>query len=79
MRYVVYMIKTKKTKLLLTTSADNDVIIAEVSQSHKADESKEYFISQATLECNLNSGNFIDISNKVDWDGKIYILSKDSN
>lgn len=67
----------KNTKLLLTTSEDNDVIIAEVNKNHKADERKEYFVSRAFLEANLKSGNFIDITDKVDWQGKIFMLEQD--
>ena len=73
------MITTNTKKLLLTTSEDRDVIIAEVPKNHKPDLGKEYFISRDTLNANLKNNNFKSISDQVDWEGGIWMLSDDMN
>ena len=65
-------------KLLLSTSQDGDVVVAEVARNHKKDpRSNEFFISRDTLRVNVESGNFVEVSDKVDWDGRMWILSED--
>ena len=65
-------------KLLLSTSQDGDVVVAEVARNHKKDpRNNEFFISRATLQVNVESGNFVEVSDKVDWDGRIWMLSED--
>ena len=70
--------KLGKKKLFLSTSSDGDVIIAEVAQNYKKDpKSNDFFISRDMLKCNVESGNFIEVSDKVEWDGRIWMLSED--
>jgi hypothetical protein len=74
----------KQTKaLLLSMSEDGVVIIAEVNR--KAEEQKkknhtwrrEYYVSESCLKANIASGRFKDITEKVDYDGRIYALADD--
>lgn len=70
--------KLGKKKLLLSTSSDGDVIVAEVKQNHRKDpQSNDFFISHDMLKCNVESGNFVEVSDKVDWDGRIWMFSED--
>lgn len=70
--------KLGKKKLLLSTSSDGDVIVAEVAQNHRKDpKSNDFFISRDMLKCNVESGNFIEVSDKVDWNGRIWMFSED--
>ena len=66
-----------KTKYLLTTSEDRDVIIAEVPDNHKYKEKGEYIVSKAFIDVNVKSGNFLEVTGKIDWDGRIWILDSD--
>ena len=63
-------------RLLLSTSSSGDVVIAEVAQSyHKDPRFNEYYVSRSTLTKNVESGNFTEVSDKVEWDGRIWMLS----
>lgn len=66
----------KKTKYLLTTSEDKKVIIAEVPYNHSHTD-KEYVVSADMVQANVASGTFTDITGKLDWDGRIWILTED--
>jgi len=66
-----------KTKYLLTTSEDKDVIVAEVPHNYKFDERGEYIVSKGFIDANLETGLFTDMTGKLDWDGKIWVLSSD--
>jgi|TARA_R110000824_G_C14888432_1_gene644167 hypothetical protein len=63
-------------KLLLTTSTEGSVIIADVPKKHNKGK-KEYFVSESFLE--VNQKNFVDISDSTDWDGRIFMLKSDIN
>ena len=67
----------KKTKYLLTTSEDKDVIVAEVPHNYKFDERGEYIVSKGFVDANLNAGLLTDMTGKLDWDGRIWILTED--
>jgi len=67
----------KKTKYLLTTSQDKDVIVAEVPHNYKFDERGEYIVSKGFVDANLKAGLFTDMTGKLDWHGKIWVLSSD--
>jgi hypothetical protein len=67
----------KKTKYLLTTSEDKDVIVAEVPHNYKFDERGEYIVSKGFVDANLKAGLFTDMTGKLGWDGKIWVLSSD--
>lgn len=67
----------KDTKLLLTTSSDKDVIIAEVERNHKPNIGKEYFISRATLNANILQKRFVEVTKEVDWNGRVWMLATD--
>ena len=58
-----------KTKYLLTTSEDKDVIVAEVPHNYKFNERGEYIVSKSFVDVNVKAGNFKDVSGKLDWDG----------
>ena len=66
----------KKTKYLLTTSADKHVIIAEVPHNHTHNEG-EYTISADMVKVNVKNGLFTDVSDKLDYEGKIWMLTED--
>jgi hypothetical protein len=66
-----------KTKYLLSTSEDRDVIIAEVPHNYKFDERGEYIVSESFLNANLEAGLFTDMTGELDWDGKVWILTSD--
>ena len=67
----------KKTKYLLTTSEDKDVIVAEVPHNYKFDERGEYIVSKGFVDANLKAGLFTDMTNEIDWDGKVWVLTSD--
>jgi len=67
----------KKKKLLLTTSSDKCVIIAEVDNNHSYND-KEYIISRSMLDVNLKNGNFIEITEHSEWEsGRVWVLTSD--
>ncbi len=66
-----------KTKYLLSTSEDKDVIIAEVPYNYKFDERGEYVVSKGFVDANLKAGLFVDMTEKLDWEGKIWMLTSD--
>lgn len=69
---------TKKSKkLLLTTSSDKCVIIAEVDNNHVYND-REYLISSDMLKVNVDNGNFVEITEYSEWDnGRIWVLADD--
>lgn len=67
----------KKTKYLLTTSEDKDVIIAEVPSSYKFDERGEYVVSEGFVDVNVKSGTFTEMTGKIDWDGRVWVFTED--
>jgi hypothetical protein len=62
------------SKLLLTTSSEGMVIIADVPTNHSKSKS-EMFVSEGFLKANLK--NFQNMTNKVEWDGRIFVLKSD--
>jgi len=67
----------KNKKLLLTTSSDKCVIIAEVENNHSYGE-REYVISRDMLNVNLKSGLFTEITDHADWDnGRVWVYTDD--
>lgn len=66
-----------KTKYLLSTSEDKHVIIAEVPHNYKFNERGEYVVSESFVNANLKAGLFTDMTGKLDWDGKLWILTSD--
>ena len=74
---------SKKKSLLLSLSNDGIIIIAEVNRDaeeqkkKKSQWSREYYISKDCLKANLKNRTFKDVTNSVDYDGKIYALTED--
>jgi len=67
----------KSKKLLLTTSSDKCVIIAEVENNHTYNE-REYVISRDMLNANVSNGNFIEITEESEWEnGRVWVLADD--
>lgn len=66
----------KRKKLMLTTSLDGDVIVAEVKPT-QARNRGEYFVSNDFVRLNVENGTLTDITGKVDNDGKVFIFSDD--
>ena len=67
----------KNKKLLLTTSSDKCVIIAEVENNHSYND-REYVISRDMLDVNVKNGNFIEITEESDWNsGRMWVLTED--
>tara|TARA_R110000851_G_scaffold80343_2_gene176848 strand:- start:1004 stop:1222 length:219 start_codon:yes stop_codon:yes gene_type:complete len=71
------MIITKK-KLMLTTSTDGDVIVAEVKPT-QARNRGEYFVSNDFVRINVENGTLTDITQKVNNGGEVFILTADLN
>jgi len=63
----------KRKKLLLTTSSNGDVIIAEVGERHP-EEKNSYFVSRDFVRINVEKGHFTDMTGKLDYEGKIYVM-----
>ena len=67
----------KNKKLLLTTSSDKCVIIAEVENNHSYGE-REYVISRDMLNVNLKSGLFTEITEHSSWEGgRVWVYTED--
>lgn len=67
----------KSKKLLLTTSEDKCVIIAEVENNHPYNE-REYVISRDMLKANVDNGNFIEITEESEWEsGRVWVFADD--
>jgi len=66
-----------KTKYLLTTSEDRDVIVAEVPENYSFKDKGEYLVSKSFIDVNVKAGNFLEVTGKVEWDGRIWILDSD--
>ena len=67
----------KKTKYLLSTSEDKDVIVAEVPANYKFDERGEYIVSKSFVDANVKSGQLTEMTGKINWEGQIWILTED--
>ena len=65
-----------KTKYLLTTSEDKKVIIAEVPTNHTHNDN-EYVVSRDMVIANVKNGNFIEKTNEVNWDGRLWVYAED--
>jgi len=67
----------RSKKLLLTTSSDKCVIIAEVENNHTYNE-REYVISRDMLNANVDNGNFVEITEASEWEnGRVWVLADD--
>ena len=66
----------KRKRLMLTTSLDGDVIVAEVKPT-QARNRGEYFVSNDFVRLNVQNGTLTDITEKVDNGGKVFILTTD--
>ncbi len=64
----------RRKKLLLTTSSSGDVIIAEVDAKYP-EEKNCYFVSEAFVQINVEKGNFTDMTGKLDYNGRIYVMT----
>ena len=64
-------------KYVLTTSDDNHVIIAEVDDRYRKQKPNEFFLSTGCLQANLQAGKFTDISDKVDYENRVWMLTED--
>ena len=63
----------RRKRLLLTTSTSGDVIIAEVDAKHP-EEKNAYFVSEAFVQINVKNGQFTDMTGKLDYDGRIWVM-----
>ena len=61
-------------KLMLTTSTDGCIIIAEVGKDH-AKVKGEQWVSEDFLK--VNSDKFVDMTEKLDYRGRIYVMKTD--
>jgi hypothetical protein len=66
----------KKKKLMLSTSMEGDVIVADVKPS-QARNRGEYFVSDDFVRLNEESGTLTNMTGKIEHDGRIYILTAD--
>ena len=64
-------------KYLLTQSEDNHTIIAEVSNTHKKDNPLDHFVSKSCVDANVKSGNFTDVTQLINHDSKVWMLTED--
>jgi hypothetical protein len=66
-----------KTKYILTKSADNHVVIMETPYTAKLEKGIDIQISADCLKANLRKKIFQDVSNNLDYDYKIWMLTED--
>jgi len=66
-----------KTKYLLTTSSDKDVIIAEVPSNYQYNDQSEYVVSKGFVDANVQNGTFTDMTGQLDWEGRIWVYTND--
>jgi hypothetical protein len=66
-------------KYLLTKSEDDHVIIAEVPKTHKKENPTDFFVSKSFINVNVKSGKFKDVSDTIDYEGKVWMLTEDMN
>jgi hypothetical protein len=66
-----------KTKYLLTTSSDKDVIIAEVPSNYQYNDKSEYVVSKGFVDANVQNGTFTDMTGQLDWEGQIWVYTND--
>jgi hypothetical protein len=64
-------------KYLLSKSDDGHIVIAQVPQTFKKRSPHEFFVSESFLNVNVQNNNFTDISDKVEWNGKVWMLTED--
>lgn len=64
-------------KYLLTKSDDGHIVIAEVSPTHKKSSEHEFFVSRDCIKANIKRGTFTDVTDKVSWAGKVWMLTSD--
>ncbi len=64
-------------KYVLTTSDDNHVIIAQVDDKYRKQKPNEVFLSTSTLQANVKAGKFTDISDRIDYEYKVWMLKED--
>jgi len=68
----------KKKRLMLTTSSNGDVVVAEVKQTQHRNRG-EYFVSEDFVRINCENGILTNITGKLDYTGRLYILTDDLN
>ena len=61
-------------KLMLTTSTDGCIIIAEVDKDHGKVKGEQW-VSEDFLTANKDS--FVDMTGKLDYGGRIYVMKTD--
>lgn len=64
-------------KYIITKSQDNHVIVMELPKSTKIDTKTDRQISLSCLNKNVDKGIFTDITNKVDADARVWMLTED--
>ena len=64
-------------KYIITKSQDNHVIVMELPKNTKIDTKTDRQISLSCLNTNVDKGIFTDITNKVDADARIWMLTED--
>jgi len=63
-----------KNKLMLTSSSDGCIVIAEVKDGHQKVKG-EAFVSEDFLKVNLYK--FVNMTGKIGYDGRLYVLKSD--
>ena len=66
----------RKKKLMLSTSLQGDVVVADVEPT-QARNRGEYFVSEDFVRLNVESGVLTDMSKQYQYDGRVYILTTD--
>jgi hypothetical protein len=64
-------------KYLLSKSDDGHIVIAQVPHSFKKKSPYEFFVSKDFLKVNIKNGNFTDITDRVEWNGSVWMLTED--
>ena len=64
------------TKLILSTSTDGCIIIAEVG-ANKGLSKGEYEVSESMMRMNVESGLFKDVRRSTGYNGRIFAYSSD--
>lgn len=69
--------RSLRMKYILTKSDDGHIVIAEVPPTHKKSNEHEFFVSRDCIKANVKQGTFTDVTSKVDWAGKVWMLTSD--
>jgi hypothetical protein len=63
-------------KYLLSKSDDDHVVIAEVPDKQKKTSPNDFFVSKCFINANLRNSTIKEITNLVEWEGKVWLVKE---